>query len=109
LFSASQCAAVAIDGSDADEGGDFAPIEAPELRQFSDERAQGGLANAWHAGQKVGVGLPGGALSDRPVDVLIELGKLGLEKIDMPIDGLENAKLASQATAVFSATIISMT
>jgi len=46
------------------------------------------LPTSGHAGQKVGVGLPGGAVSDRAVDVPIELGKFGLEKIDMPIDGL---------------------
>src|SRR5580658_2806604 len=36
-FSAAPNAAVAIDGGDADEGGDFSPIEAPELRQFGDQ------------------------------------------------------------------------
>lgn len=66
VFSASQRAAVAIDGSDADEGGDFAPIEAPELRQFGDECAQSGFAHSEHAGQEIGVGLPGGALRIAP-------------------------------------------
>jgi len=80
-------AAVAIDERNPDEGCDLAPVEAPEFRQLSDEGAQGGLAHARHAGQKVGVGLPGGAFSDRAVDVAIELGKFDLEKIDMPIDG----------------------
>src|SRR3984885_14037180 len=72
-------AAVAIDRRHADEGRDFAPVEAPEFRQLGDEGALGRLAHARHAGQKVGVGLPGGALSDRPVDVAIEVGKFGLE------------------------------
>src|SRR3984885_2916748 len=93
--------AVAIDRRHADEGRDFAPVEAPEFRQLGDEGAQGGLAHARHAGQKVGVGLPGGALSDRPVDVAIEVGKFGLEKIDMPIDGLEHPRLARETTTIF--------
>src|SRR5436305_12947815 len=94
-------AAVAIDGRNPDEGCDLAPVEAAEFRQFGDEGAQGGLAHAWHAGQKVGVGLPSGALPDRAVDVPIEFGKLGLEKIDMPVDGLEHARLARETTAIF--------
>src|ERR1700733_3622714 len=94
-------AAVAIDRRHADECRDFAPVEAPEFRQLGDEGAQGGLAHARHAGQKVGVGLPGGALSDRPVDVAIEVGKFGLEKIDMPIDGLEHPRLARETTTIF--------
>ena len=94
-------AAVAIDGGHADKGCDLAPVEAPEFRKLSDEGAQCGLAHARHAGQKVGVGLPGGAFSDRAVDVAIELGKFDLEKIDMPIDGLQHARLPSETTAVF--------
>jgi hypothetical protein len=94
-------AAVAIDGSDADEGGDFAPIEASEFRRFGDEGAQGRLAYSRHASQKVGVGLPGGAVADRAVDVPIELGNLGLQEIDMPVDGLEDAKLTRETAAVF--------
>ena len=81
-------------------GGNFAPIEAPEFRQFGDERAQRRVADSRHAGQEIGVGLPGWAVADCAVDVPLEFGKLGLQEIDMPIDGLENAKLASQATAV---------
>jgi hypothetical protein len=87
-------AAVAIDRGDADEGCDFATIEAPEFGQLGDEGAQGGLAHSRHAGQKVCVGLPGGALSDRPVDVAIELGKLGLQEIDMP-DGAPGSRTGS--------------
>jgi hypothetical protein len=93
-LAASQRAAVAIDGSNADEACDFASIEAPELRQFGDQGAQSGLAHSGHAGQKVGVGLPGGALPDRPVDVAIELGKLGLQEIDMP-DGAPGSRTGS--------------
>jgi hypothetical protein len=63
-FSAAPNAAVAIDGGDADEGGDFSPIEAPELRQFGDQGAQGRLAYSRRAGEGIGVGLPGGAVSE---------------------------------------------
>src|SRR5690348_6435543 len=63
-----------------DEARDFTPIEAPEFRRLGDEGAQGRLAYARRAGQKVGVGLPGWALADRAVDVPIELGKLGLQE-----------------------------
>jgi hypothetical protein len=62
---------------------------------------RGRLARSGHTRQKVGVGLPGRALSDRPVDVPIELGKLGLQEIDMPVDGLEHARLTGETTAVF--------
>jgi len=99
-LAASQRSAIAIDGSDAGEACDLAPIEAPEFRQFGDQGAHSGFGHSMHAGEKVGFGLPGGAFPDRAVDVAIELRKLGLQEIDMPIDGLENAKLASQATAV---------
>jgi hypothetical protein len=51
--------------------------------------------------QEVRVGLPGGAVSDRAVDVPIEIGKLGLQEIDMPIDGLEDARLTGETAAVF--------
>ncbi len=94
-------AAVSIDGRNPDEACDFTPIEAPELRQFGDEGAQSRVAYSRRAGQKVGVGLPGWALADRAIDVPIEIGKLGLQEIDMPVDGLEHARLARETTAVF--------
>jgi hypothetical protein len=100
-LAASQRAAVAIDGRNADEACDLAPIEAPELRQFGDQGAQSGFAHSGQAGQKVGVGLPGGALPDRPVDVAIELRKLGLQDIDMPVDSFQHARLTSESTTVF--------
>ncbi len=108
-LSVSQGAAVAIDGSNANEACDLAPIEAPKLRQFGDEGAQSGFAHAGHAGEKVGVGLPGWALSDRPVDVAIEFRKLGLQDVDMPVDGFQHARLTGETTAVFLRHIISMT
>ena len=72
-------------------------------------RVAGSPCPARHAGQKVGVGLPGGALPDHPVDVAIELRKFDLQEVDMLVDGLQDARLARETTAVFSATIISMT
>ena len=60
-------------------------------RRPNSEGAQGSLAHARYAGQEIGVGLPGGAFSDRLVDVAIELGKVGLKDADMPVDGLELA------------------
>ena len=59
------------------------------------------LRDSRHAGQKVCVGLPGGAFADRAVDISIELGKLGLQEVDMPVDGLEHARLACETAAVF--------
>ena len=94
-------AAVAIDGRHADERFDFAPIEAPEFGQFGDERSQSGFAHSRHTDQKVGVGLPDGAFADRGVDVAIKLGQFGLQEVEMPVDGLEDARLACETTAVF--------
>src|SRR5262249_15677929 len=99
-FAAARDAAVAIDRGDANGGCVFAWFEAAELRKLGDEGAQGRLAYSWHAGQEVGVGLPGWALADRRVDVAIEFGKLGLQEIDMPVDGLEDAPLTGETTAV---------
>src|SRR5579863_9634414 len=59
------------------------------------------FAYSRHAGEEIGVGLPGGAVLDRPVDLPIELGKLGLQELDMAVDRLEDARLGGETATIF--------
>ena len=77
---------------------DFTSIEAPEFRQFGDDHAQGRLADSGTLAKRSASACQAALFRIAPP---IELGKLGLQKIDMPIDGLEHARLTREATAVF--------
>jgi hypothetical protein len=54
--------------------------------QLGDQDTQPCLADAGHAGQEIGIGLPGGAFADRTVDVRFEFGEFGLQQGEMPFD-----------------------
>ena len=99
-------AAVAIDRSDADEGGNPASIEAPELGQLGDQGAGGDLADAGHRGQQVLGGAPGQG-ADLAVDLLVELGQRRLEGRERALDAVHDPGAARLAPALLSMPIIS--
>jgi hypothetical protein len=67
-------AAVAIDRSAADEGGNPGSIEAAELGQLGDQGAGGDLADAGHRGQQVLGGAPGRRATDLLGEARDQLG-----------------------------------
>ena len=71
-----------------------------ELGQLGDQGAQGGRADAGHADQEIGIGLPGRAVSDRTVDVAFEFAEFGLQQGEMPLDRSDDPALAGHAASM---------
>ena len=77
-------AAVAIEGSDTDQGGNFLPVELPQFRYFSEKRTGSDLSDAGNALHEVALVLP----------LLIGLDELGngvLNDLDLGIEMLDGA------------------
>ena len=65
---------------EADQGGDFAPVEAAEFGQFGDQGAGDGRPDAGHGGDEVLFLPPGRRAAHRLVDVGLEAGELLLQR-----------------------------
>lgn len=106
---AARHAAVAIDWSDADQGGDLAAGAAAEFGQIGDQRAQRGRTDPGNALQEVGIGGPSWVVADGVVDVAVQLGQFGLQQREVPFDRPDAPALVGPRLRLPSATIISMT
>jgi hypothetical protein len=83
---AAQGATVAVDRGDVDQRGDPAAGQAAQFGQLGHERAQRRRADAGYALQQLGVGLSGRGVTDRLVDVFVEIGQFGVQHGRMPFD-----------------------
>ena len=70
---ASQCPAVAVQRSDADEGSDLAPVKVTELRELGQQRRGDHGAYAWNASQQLVLATPTLACADGGVDGAVDL------------------------------------
>jgi hypothetical protein len=74
--------AVAIEGSDAGEGGDLAARERTELGEIADQAARDAWADAGHRDKEIAFVAPGSMLIDRGLNELLERSELAVERFD---------------------------
>ena len=74
---------IAIERGDADERGDRAPIEAAEFRQFRQQRARDGRADARHGPQQVLLDAPDRTLLNGAADLVVDVAHAPLEPANM--------------------------
>ena len=82
--------AVAVDGCDADEGGDLLPGAGAEFGQFRQEGECGLWSDAWHAAQQVVLLSPSGGFFNGVLQPLIDFFELLLQRIANCLDRLAN-------------------
>jgi hypothetical protein len=75
-----------VDRGNPDEGSDLAAVEMAKFGQLGDQGRPPCLADAGHAGQEIGIGLPSAAFADRTVR--FEFEEFGLQQGEMPFDRL---------------------
>ena len=72
-------ATIAIEGRDADQGGNGAAVQPAELGQFGEQRTRRGRPDAGHAAQQILLHAPDRAGLNRRPDLVIDVGDAPLE------------------------------
>jgi len=76
-------AAVAVEGGDADEGGDGAAVEAPQFGEVGEQGPRDRGTDAGDAAQEVFLDAPDRTLLNRATDLVINIRDAALEPADM--------------------------
>jgi hypothetical protein len=84
-------AGIAVEGRDADEGGELSAAEAAEFGQFGDQGSRGHRADAGNGSEQVFPFAPGGRGANIGVDVGVDAGEFLFEEGEVAI-GLEGPK-----------------
>ena len=102
-----ECAAVAIERGDTDQGRDLLSIECSEFGQLSQQCAANDRADTGNAFKQILIGLPDRALADALIQVMIGSLELFFEPVDVSVDPFLTG-LAAPLSRLVSATIISV-
>jgi hypothetical protein len=73
-------ATVAVDGGDANQGGDGLAVDGAQFGQEGQEGSGGDVADAWDAGEQGDFVLPDGAVADALIEIVVDVGDLGAQE-----------------------------
>lgn len=97
---AAHCAGVAIDGRYPDQRGEAAAVDAAEFGQLGDQRVGGDPADAGNGGEQVLGSSPDRRATHLVVDLAVDDGERGFERLEGAGDALEHLGAARGALPV---------